>query len=217
MMDRAILGRAMNYARILFWTMAVAVFVALPVRGQAGEEIPLGSPMPMPDASMTDVRGGQATLDQLSGERGTAVVFWSNQCPWVDRYSDRLVDLSSEYSDAGISFVLVNSNDTEAFPRESAEASREHLQDAGFPSSVAYLSDPSSALAKAFGAERTPHVFVFDENDVLVYVGTIDDSPGDPANVGARYLRSALDATSAGNDVDVTQTKAFGCTIKFKT
>ena len=77
---------------------------------------------------------------------------------------------------------------------------------------MVYLSDPTSAVAKAFGAERTPHAFVFDADGRLAYVGTIDDSPGDAGNVKERYLERAI-GTLGG--VATPSTKAFGCTIKF--
>lgn len=200
----------------LLWTLLVMVLLASPARGQAADEIPLGSTMPMMNESLPDVQDGQATLGGLKGGAGTVVIFWSNQCPWVERYESRVVDLVDAFADRGIAFVLVNSNDAEAYPQEAAAAGAERYDAAGYPSAVRYLSDPSSRLAEAFGAERTPHVYLFNDNDVLVYAGTIDDSPGDPGNVQETFLRDALQAVAAGSDVAVPQTKAFGCTIKFK-
>lgn len=199
----------LQVGRTVLWTLLACMLLVAPAAGQAGAEIPLGSALP--DASLGRVGGGQATLSSLAGQQGTAVVFWSNQCPWVDRVEDRLIDLVDTYSGQGIAFVLINSNDAEAYPQESAEESAA----AGYPSGVAYLSDPTSEVARTFGAERTPHVYLFDASDALVYVGTIDDSPGDPANVQQEYLHDALDAVAGGSNVAVPQTKAFGCTIKF--
>jgi hypothetical protein len=76
--------------------------------------------------------------------------------------------------------------------------------------------DAGSQFANALGASRTPHVFVFDANKALVYVGTIDDSPGDPGNVQKTYLKDALNELVAGSSIAVPKTKAFGCTIKFQ-
>ncbi len=173
------------------------------------QELAPGASMPAVEAQR--VGGGSTTLAAEAGAEGTVVIFWSNQCLWADRYAERVQQLSSTFSGQGISFVLINSNDPAAFPQESAEASREV---ANRFASMTYLRDDGSAAAEAFGAERTPHVFVFDGNRSLVYVGAVDDSPGDPAGVQEAYLRAALEALVAGQAVPTPQTQAFGCAIK---
>lgn len=202
--------------RIIFASVGALLITSictLPVQAQSPEEIPLGSEMPATQAQLSRAGGGQATLASLQGSQGTVVVFWSNQCPWVEKYADRLAALVNDFSGRGVGFVLINSNDPSAYPQESAQQSAQRAS--GYPSALAYLSDSDSDVASAFGAQRTPHVFVFDANDMLVYVGTIDDSPGDAGNVTEPYLRRALDALVAGNSIPVPRTKAFGCTIKY--
>ncbi len=201
-----------TYQRAFSWTFVLALLVAWPSQAQ---ELPLGSAMPMANTAFSNVQGGDASLSSLAGESGTVVAFWSNQCPWVERYESRFNDIVEEFAGRGFGFVLVNSNDVSAYPRESADESAQHFRDAGYPNSVAYLSDPNSQLAEAFGAERTPHMYVFDGDGALVYVGTIDDSPGDPGSVEEQYLRAALNAVGNGSNVAVPRTKAFGCTIRF--
>lgn len=205
--------RFRTHTRIVFWTLVMACAVVLP---SSAQELALGTRMPLADVSLSDVKGGQATLSGLAGDRGTVVVFWSNQCPWVEKYEARFNALVSDFTNRGMNFVLINSNDAGAYPKESAAASSERFDRSRYPSSLTYLSDPDSRFAEAFGAERTPHVYVFDSNRSLVYVGTIDDSPGDPGNVKEHYLRDALNSVVGGAEVAVPTTKAFGCTIKFK-
>lgn len=190
------------------------MLASLLVAPAAAQELPLGSALPAADGSFANVQGGQTSLGALTGDQGTVVVFWSNQCPWVERYQGRLATLAQEFGSRGFSFVLVNSNDASAYPQEAAAAGAERFRSAGFPGAVAYLSDPTSQLAGAFGAERTPHVYVFDGNQALVYVGTIDDSPGDPSSVSGEFLRDALSSVAGGSNIAVPRTKAFGCTIK---
>ena len=79
---------------------------------------------------------------------------------------------------------------------------------------VSYFTDEGSKLARAFGVLRTPQVYVFDQNDNLVYSGGIDDSPGDAASVQQTSLKDALDAMVEGGEIQTPQTEAFGCTIK---
>jgi thiol-disulfide isomerase/thioredoxin len=176
----------------------------------AQSELALGAAIPMADATRASVDGRQVSLSSLGGSRGTVVMFWSNECPWVSRYEERFLSLASAYAGQGFGFVLINSNDAQAFPKESSANSRQYAQP------VTYLVDPSSELARAFGAERTPQAYVFNGAGQLVYGGTIDDSPGDPGNVQATYLKDALDAMLNGTDIAMPRTKAFGCTIRFQ-
>ena len=174
--------------------------------GQDGE-IPLGTVMPASDQPLVATDGSTATLSDMSGARSTVVVFWSNTCPWTDKLSARLFDIAENAAD-GVAFVLINSNDPDAFPKESLAANAA----ADYP--LPYLSDATSAVAHAFGATRNPHFFVFDRERTLVYVGGFDDSPGDAGRASKRYVPDALRSVGAGQTPDVTRTKAFGCLIK---
>ena len=198
------------FHRIALFGLAL-LFLAAPAQAQS-EELPLGSALPMADASVTLVDGSSRTMASLAGATGTVFIFWSNQCPWVDKYRARIDALHAAFSGNGIRFVAVNANDASAFPQEApAEGVRQ-----GLP--FDYFIDDGAAFALAVGASRQPHVFAFDANKALVYVGSIDDSPGDEANVQNRYLHdalTALTANAASPTIGVAKTKAFGCTIKF--
>lgn len=174
------------------------------------QELPLGSALPMADQQITLSNGSQAALQSLAGNNGMVVAFWSNQCPWVDKYEERFQALHNDFAAQGIGFVLVNSNDPTAFPQESASESDKKAQALGIP----YIMDQGAILATAFGASRAPHIYSFDNTRTLVYLGSIDDSPGDPASVQNSYLRDVLTALVAGSSSSVPQTKAFGCRLK---
>ena len=203
-------NRIHGVTRTVLWTLCLFA-LALPVQAQ---ELALGSKIPGADAARTSVTGQSTSIAAAAGSAGTVVVFWSNQCPWVEKYNGRFAQVVSDFSDRGIGFVLINSNDVAAFPQESSEESARVASK--LSPGLTYLSDPKAEIATAFGAERTPHIYLFDGAGELVYVGTIDDSPGDPANVKTSYLRDALDAVASGRAVAVPKTKAFGCTIKSK-
>ncbi len=197
--------------RILLCTLAFALAALTPV--QAQEALEIGAAVPMADRQMPAAEGDATSLDAVMGERGLAVVFWSNTCPWVERYEDRIVALARDYIPAGVAFVIVNSNDPAAFPEESVAAIQQRAAERGYPFS--YVVDEGSTLARAFGATRTPQIFLFDTGRSLVYEGTVDDSPSDAAEVEEEYFRDALASLVAGEPVEVQKTKAFGCTIKF--
>lgn len=177
----------------------------------AQETLPLGSAMPNLPA-LANFDGAQVTLASAKGSRGTVVLFASNSCPWVGKYDDRASALAQRYTSRGINFVLVNPGDPSAFPKEAADGNAARAGALGVPY---YLSDTSMSVAKAFGAERVPHAFVFDTAGALVYVGSLDDSPGDGAAATKNFLADALDAVVAGQPVTVAETKAFGCMIKY--
>ena len=201
------LMRSYRYGLFAFMLLLV---LGVPMAAAQSPELPLGSELPMANHSMESADGGQISLSSVGGQNGTVVIFWSNQCPWVDKYEDRVMEIAESFP--GFGYVLVNANDPVAYPQESMEESQRLAGRYSMP----YVLDADSELARAFGAERTPHIYVFDESDTLVYVGTIDDSPGDPNNVQETYLEDALQAVSQGNEVGVAQTKAFGCTIKLQ-
>jgi peroxiredoxin len=91
---------------------------------------------------------------------------------------------------------------------------KERAQEKGF--NFPYLYDETQAIARAYGAQRTPEVFLFDKGGMLRYHGAIDDNCDAPNAVQAHYLRNALDAVLAGQAPPVTETSPVGCTIKWK-
>ena len=171
-----------------------------------------GDALPMADASFQAADGSQTTLAAAAGDAGLVVVFWSNACPWTDRYAPRLADLAARYTPAGIGFVLVNANDPAQAEREAATASREQAASAGLV--MPYLADPTGALAGAFGATNAPHAFFFDAGRTLRYDGTLDDSPASADRVRVPYLAQAMDQSVAGLAIEVQRTQAFGCALK---
>ena len=177
---------------------ACALLVTLAVPAGAAAQSSIGSSMPA------------ASLSSLAGNNATAVIFWSNQCPWTKKYEQRVFDLASKYERQGVQFVLVNSNSASDFPKESLSASEE--QAGHYP--VPYLKDRSGQVAEAFGAKRTPHVFVYNGQGQLAYTGAVDDSPGDPSAAEKPYLANALQALTSGNAPSTAQTNAFGCVLK---
>jgi len=189
--------------------LALLAFAAAPVAAQ--DALAIGAPVPLADQAFERPSGGSVTLAGEMGPRGLAVLFWSNTCPWVTRYEERVLDLAREYGEAGIGFVLLNPNDPAAFPGEGPDAIRQ--RESGYP--MPYAVDAGSRAARAFGATRAPQVFLFNANGALIYGGTIDDSPSSAAQARDRYFRDALAAVVADEAPVVEKTQAFGCTIRF--
>ncbi|UCD37324.1 MAG: thioredoxin family protein [Fidelibacterota bacterium] len=194
-------------------TMRVLPVVLLLVSTTLGKELSLGSSIPLPDLKMLDVGGKELSLNDITGSNGLVVIFSCNTCPWVDAWEDRYVELANAYLPKGFGFVAVNSNAAYRSKGDSYDDMQSRAKKMGY--TFYYTLDKQSELARAFGATRTPHVFVFDADRKLVYRGAIDDNAKRPDKVEARYLADALDACLAGKDVKTASTKALGCTIKF--
>ncbi|MEZ4701682.1 MAG: redoxin family protein [Rhodothermales bacterium] len=197
-------------ARILVWSLTALLaashpVVAQPVLGIGGSAAGLNRPM------MDAVSGARMDVVSAFGQGGTVVVFWGNQCVWSQRYEERLRQVIRQARQDGVAVVLVNANDPEAFPKENAEESRQVARRVGVDR---YFLDTDGSLARSMGAQRIPHVFLFDTARQLMYAGGIDDSPGDAALVQKTYLLDALTSLRTGAAPDPSETQPFGCRIK---
>ena len=177
-------------------------------------ELEIGSAMPLVDHQLADISGKTMTLTNAKGDAGTLVIFSCNTCPWVLAWEDRYVTLAQEFIPKGIGMIAVNSNESQFERDDSMEEMVEHAQEMGY--NFPYVQDPGSKLATAFGARKTPHIYLFDEKDKLVYRGAIDDNARKPRKVKHTFLADAMDALLTGEKIDPVSTKALGCSIKFK-
>ena len=153
-------------------------------------------------------------LADYAGKEAVAVIFSCNHCPYVRAWEDRMVQIQSDYADKGVQLVAINSNDAGKYPDDSFPKMKERAGERGF--NFPYLYDETQETAHAYGAERTPEVFLFDKSGALRYHGAIDDNYDNPNAVQSRYLRQALDAVLANQDPPTAQTPPVGCTIKWK-
>ena len=178
-----------------------------------GGELEIGSAMPLMDHQLADISGNTMTLADAKGDAGTLVVFSCNTCPWVIRWEDRYVTLANTYAPKGIGMIAVNSNAARFGSEDSLEEMVEHAKNNGY--NFPYAQDPESELASAFGATKTPHIYLFNADDELVYLGAIDDNAKNAKKVEVPFLANAIDALLAGNPINPQATKALGCSIKF--
>lgn len=185
------------------------VALALGLAPAASAQLAAGAPLPEASRPLDAVGGGTRTLAAEAGTQGLVVVFWSNTCPWGNRYAGRVAELAAAYGPAGVGLVLVNSNAPGVLEAESAEAGRVELAESGL--AMPYLLDTDGTVAAAFGATSAPHAFLFGPDGRLLYDGAIDDSPSSAERVERPYLREALDQSVAGLPVEVQKTQPFGC------
>jgi len=168
-----------------------------------------------PDFTLPGVDGKTHRLsDLLRDHRAVAVIFSCNHCPYVRAWEGRMIDLQRDYGERGVALVAINPNDAVRYPDDSFEAMQQRAQEEGF--NFLYLRDESQDVARAYGAERTPHVYLLDGEGALRFRGAIDDNYERPEAVQHAYLRDALDAVLAGAAPPVETTPAVGCTIKWR-
>lgn len=167
-----------------------------------------------PDFKLPATDGKTYGLDSFKEAKALCVIFSCNHCPYVKAYEGRYVAMQAELGPRGFQLVAINANDAEGYPEDGFDAMVARDKEKGF--NFPYLRDESQAVAKAYGAVRTPHVFLFDAKRELAYVGRIDDSWDRPAEVIKHELRDAVEDILAGRPVQVAETFAVGCTIKWK-
>ncbi len=174
--------------------------------------VPLGSPAPPFSLPGTD--GKTWSLDDFEDRKLLVVVFTCNHCPYAQAWEGRLLDIARDYGPQGVGLVAINPNDEKQYPQDSFAEMVKRARAKGYP--FPYLRDESQAVARAYGAQVTPHVYVFDSELKLRYQGRVDDNHENPKKVKTRDLRGALDALLAGKPVAVAETPALGCSVKWK-
>ena len=157
---------------------------------------------PAPTFSLPDTDGVE---HQPGSAPATVVIFTCNHCPYALAWHERTVDVARDYASRGVRVLAINPNDSERYPRDSAEAMRDRVQ-AGEFDGVPYLRDDSQDVARAYDAKTTPDVFVLDAGAVLRYRGA-PDADYEDRNQNASYLRDALDAVLAGDAPALAETE----------
>ena len=153
------------------------------------------------------------SLESIQDIKGYIVIFTCNSCPVSIDYEDRIIDLHKKYAPIGYPVVAINPNDPDLRPDDSFEEMKVRSAEKEFP--FMYLLDEDQKVYPQFGATRTPHVFLLDENRVVKYIGAIDDSR-DNNNIKIKYVEIAITQMEIGEKPDPQFTKAMGCSIKDK-
>ena len=147
-------------------------------------------------------------------EKYLVVFFTCNHCPYVLGSDEITRKTAEKYTGKGVRFVAINSNSQNTYEEDSFENMVRRMESENFP--WLYLHDASQAMATEYGALRTPHFFVFDENRRLVYTGRGVDNPRDASKISVNDLERTLDELTTGRDVSVKKTNPIGCSIKWE-
>tara|TARA_R110000868_G_scaffold37111_1_gene131269 strand:- start:6605 stop:7216 length:612 start_codon:yes stop_codon:yes gene_type:complete len=175
-------------------------------------ELKIGSKAPMIDHKMDDISGRSLTLGEVAQENGLLVIFSCNTCPWVIKWEDRYPDISRMAKANKVGMVALNPNEDYRNKGDGMEDMVKHAKKAGYD--FPYVLDKNHLVADAFGASRTPHVYLFNSEMVLVYVGAIDDNANSATAVKDYYIKDAMEQMVEGKNLTRPNTKSLGCTIK---
>ncbi len=164
-----------------------------------------------PDFTLENYDGNEISLSDHKGK--IIVLEWFNyECPfskYIHMQTDLADDLSKKYEDKDVIFLAINSTH-HAKPEKSKEFAEKH--------GISYpiLDDRSGKVGKAYDAKTTPHMFVIDKNGHIAYEGAFDNAPlGKKQNDVTNYVAKALDELLAGKQVSVSETKPYGCSVKY--
>jgi peroxiredoxin len=196
-------------------TMIFAVVSLMAQQGATSVGVVVGDLAP--SFRLKNVDGKFVALDDYRTSKGLVVVFTCNHCPYSVKYEDRIIALAAETSRLGFPLIAINPNDPVKVPEDSYENMKVRAKEKGF--TFPYIVDETQEVAKQYGAKRTPHVFVLLHNGgawQVAYVGAIDDNANDPDKVESRFVLDAVTSLASGARPAVSQTKAIGCTIKWK-
>ena len=169
------------------------------------------------DFKLKNVDDKTVSLSDYKDKKGVIVVFTCNHCPFAKAYEDRIMALDKKYASLGFPVLAIQPNDPVAYEEDSFDRMKARAKEKGY--TFPYMIDDDQTVAKAFGAVRTPHVFILKNNGGrfnVEYMGTIDDNAQDPAGVTKRYVEDAVSNIAAGKPVVTTTTKAVGCAIRWK-
>lgn len=168
--------------------------------------------------SLKNVDDRDVSFADFPEAKGFMVVFTCNHCPYAIAYERRLVELQNRFGPRGVQLIAINPNDAKKYPQDSFELMKVRAAQRGF--NFPYLHDESQEVARAYGAERTPHVFLVERKDdgqmEVVYSGAIDDNYQNASAVQQEYFAQAAEALLSGTPIEPTVTPAIGCSVKWR-
>ncbi len=167
-----------------------------------------------PDFKLPSTEGKEYSRSDFDKYKYLVVFFTCNHCPYVIGSDEITRETVNKFSPLGVGFVGINSNSENTYPEDSFPNMIKRMEKHNFP--WVYLYDKSQEIAKAYGALKTPHFYVFNEERKLVYTGRGVDSPRDTSRMTVNNLDVALEELTTGKPISVPLTNPIGCNIKWE-
>ncbi|CAN7218299.1 thioredoxin family protein [Paenibacillus sp. LjRoot153] len=166
-----------------------------------------------PDFSLPATDGQTYALKDFSDAKTLVIFFTCNHCPYVIGSNEVTRETANRYKEKGVQFVGINANSVNTKPEDSFDHMVSHMEEHKYP--WIYLRDETQETALAYGALRTPHFYVFDENRRLVYTGRGVDNPKDASKITINNLDIALEELTSGQAITLPLTNPLGCNVKW--
>lgn len=169
------------------------------------------------DFRLKNIDGKTVSLADYKDAKGFIVTFTCNHCPYAKAYEERIMALDKKYRPLGYPVIAINPNDPVGYPEDSYENMIARAKEKGY--TFPYLVDETQNIARAYGATRTPHMYVLQKTSAgleVAYIGAIDENTENASAAKIKYVEWAVDALLKGQKPSTTFTKAIGCTIKWK-
>lgn len=169
------------------------------------------------DFSLKNVDGNMVSMGEFNEAKGFIISFTCNTCPYSVMYEQRIIGLDKKYASKGYPVIAINPNDPKKNPGDSFDKMVERASDKNYP--FPYLIDESQEVTRNFGATNTPHMYIVNNDGGkyrIEYIGTIDNNPKAADKATKHYIDDAMNDILSGKKVEVSKTKAVGCSIKWK-
>jgi peroxiredoxin len=167
-----------------------------------------------PDFSLRATDGNTYSLSDFSDTKVLVIFFTCNHCPFVIGSDEITRKTANKFASQGVKFVGINSNSPNTYEEDSFENMVKRMKQYKFP--WLYLYDATQDIARAYGALRTPHFFVFNEKRNLVYTGRGVDNPRETSKMTVNDLEKALEELLSGKTITNAVTNPIGCNIKWE-
>ena len=166
-----------------------------------------------PDFSLPATDWAVYSLADLADSSVLVIFFTCNHCPYVIGSDEVTRATAEKFIPQGVAFIGINSNSPNTYPEDSFDHMVKRMDHYKFP--WFYLNDATQEIAKAYGALRTPHFYVFDKDRKLVYTGRGVDSPRDTSKMTVNDLDDVLTALLTGKLIAKSVTNPIGCNVKW--
>ncbi len=167
-----------------------------------------------PDFSLRATDGNTYSLKYFADVKVLVIFFTCNHCPYVIGSDEVTRQTVENFEPKGVKFVGINSNSPNTYEEDSFENMVKRMKQYDFP--WLYLYDGTQDVARAYGALKTPHFYVFNEERKLVYTGRGVDNPRESSKITVNDLENALEEILAGKEITTPITNPIGCNVKWE-
>lgn len=166
-----------------------------------------------PDFELLATDGESYSLEDFDNHQFLVIFFTCNHCPYVTGSDEVTRETVNRFKDRGVGFVGINANSKNTYPEDDYSHMVARMEEHAFP--WTYLHDETQEVARAYGALRTPHFYVFDSERKLIYTGRGVDQPRNRSAITVNDLERTLEEATSGQPISVPRTNPIGCNVKW--